>query len=505
MNEMVDISLIKPYEGYDQIINPLNEGLVATTIGGVIIATIVAAVKHYIRLNTKCDLFVTDSKIGSTMLNHASLKKLDKCSSLCTMDELDDVIKRYCLKKAEYSTDKNGVNYIHVKDPNKEYYVYANLKSGNQLIHKFTLKDLEKDSKYKIKVEQIFLKDKKKTESTNEALEIIRARKALTEDTSINDQLTKSYGDTHLYSLVASDYNEQLMKFIRTSHEIDKRDESFKDIEYDVKRRQTSVAILKILQSDNVVLMISQNNLPLPRTFKVITATDIRAGEIKKKKVFIDATTIISNDNGVYKCNPRSIDILLAYLVDAATQYIYYADPKRIIMDRNMISEGAWCFSKLFTYVIDYLVKVSVNGNMKDQIMYISAVYYLKTIMKKDLSDSHFKICKDISGLSDREIELLNIKFENESYTNIKTFVHGIADLCVNDKITLDVIVNKWIYLYGQGTQFALELFPAFANMLTNAYNGQFLNNQPAIEKQCGSHMVNFSKGVLNIIEDAVK
>jgi len=129
----------------------------------------------------------------------------------------------------------------------------------------------------------------------------------------------------------------------------------------------------------------------------------------------------------------------------------------------------------------------------------------LKTVLNKDLSDSHYKICKDISGLSDREIEILNIKFENENYTNIKTFIHGISDLCVNDKITLDVIVNKWIYLYGQGTQFALELFPAFANMITNAYNGQFLNNQPAIEKQCGTHMVNFSKGVLNIIESAIK
>jgi len=341
-----------------------------------------------------------------------------------------------------------------------------------------------------------------------EALKMITKRRIAylqESDTTTVNQLTKSYSDTYLYSLVDKTYNEQLMKFIRTSHEIDKTEDSFKDIEYDVKRRQTSAAILNILKSDNIVLMISENNLPLPRTFKVITATDIRPGETKKKKVFIDVTTLITNDNGVYKCNPRSIDILLAYLVNGATQYIYYADPKRIIMDRNMISEGAWCFSKLFTYVIDYLVKVSVNGNMRDQIMYISSVYYLKTVLNKDLSDSHYKICKDISGLSDREIEILNIKFENENYTNIKTFIHGISDLCVNDKITLDVIVNKWIYLYGQGTQFALELFPAFANMITNAYNGQFLNNQPAIEKQCGTHMVNFSKGVLNIIESAIK
>lgn len=355
-------------------------------------------------------------------------------------------------------------------------------------------------------------KDDKENSIQEQTLKIIRERKEKYKDyyqESSNDvnnkKITKSYSDTYLYSLVSDNYNKQLIKFITTSHEVYKKDKTFKDIEFDIKRRQTSSALLTILQSDNVVLMISENNMPLPKTFKVITATDIRTGEIKKKKVFIDVTGIITYNDGEYKCNSRNTEILISYLINAASQFIYYVDPKRIIMDKNMINEGAYCFANLFTYVIDYLVKVSVNGNMRNQIMYISAIYYLKTILNKDLTDSHFKLCKDISGLSDREVELLGIKFDEDNYMNIKTFVHGISDLCINSSITLDVIVNKWIYIYGQGTQFALELFPSFANMITNAYNGQFLNNQSAIEKQCGSHMVTFSKGLLNIIEAATK
>jgi len=539
MEEMVDLSILKPYKEI------IEESASTFKIITLINLTICKSVLSKFRLKEKSHLFISDTKLKNIYTRYDELE--EDTSSLCTLDTLAKTIKSFCLSKSQINVDATKCRVTIKADPSKEYYVYAVTHHGNQPIHDFTLRELEKSNHYKVEVvkslkesvaainsgennehnkkygDEIITnddedeKDKEDREEDEnviqEVLRIIRERnkknkefyQEATDDNNASTKLTKSYSDTYLYSLVSDNYNKQLMQFIRTAHEVDKKDDSFKDIEYDVKRRQTSNAILNILQSDNIILMISENNLPLPKTFKVITATDIRTGEIKKKKVFIDVTGIIYNNDGVYKCNSRNVDILLSYLVNGAAQFIYYADPKRIIMDRNMINEGAWCFSVLFTYVIDYLVKISVNGNMRNQIMYISSVYYLKTILNKDLTDSHFKLCKDISGLSDREIELLGIKFEEENYTNIKTFIHGISELCINEKITLDVIVNKWIYLYGQGTQFALELFPAFANMITNAYNGQFLNNQSAIEKQCGTHMVTFSKGILNLIESATK
>ena len=52
---------------------------------------------------------------------------------------------------------------------------------------------------------------------------------------------------------------------------------------------------------------------------------------------------------------------------------------------------------------------------------------------------------------------------------------------------------------YGTGTVFALEFFPAFSAMLTDAYVGGYINNQLTIEKIAGQSMVKFTKQILQI------
>ena len=61
----------------------------------------------------------------------------------------------------------------------------------------------------------------------------------------------------------------------------------------------------------------------------------------------------------------------------------------------------------------------------------------------------------------------------------------------------LDNFVEKWIFLYKTGTQFALELFPAFATMMTNAFHGAYINNQKTIEKVVGNTLVSYTKNVI--------
>ena len=53
--------------------------------------------------------------------------------------------------------------------------------------------------------------------------------------------------------------------------------------------------------------------------------------------------------------------------------------------------------------------------------------------------------------------------------------------------------------IYGTGTVFALEIFPAFASMLTDAYVGAYLNNQKTIEKITNTSMIEFTKTLLSI------
>ena len=53
--------------------------------------------------------------------------------------------------------------------------------------------------------------------------------------------------------------------------------------------------------------------------------------------------------------------------------------------------------------------------------------------------------------------------------------------------------------MYTPSTLFALEYYPAFAGMLTNAYIGCYLNNQSTIEKVAGKDMISFVKSILEM------
>ena len=58
--------------------------------------------------------------------------------------------------------------------------------------------------------------------------------------------------------------------------------------------------------------------------------------------------------------------------------------------------------------------------------------------------------------------------------------------------------------LFSPSTVFAMELFPSFATMITDCYIGGYLNNQKTIEKVLGSSMVEFSKTIFKVGDDAV-
>ena len=89
-------------------------------------------------------------------------------------------------------------------------------------------------------------------------------------------------------------------------------------------------------------------------------------------------------------------------------------------------------------------------------------------------------------------------------FLNINFFVETVADVLHLNKMTLDTVIEKWMYIYGTGTVFALELLPAFSHMLTDAYVGAYINNQKTIEKVAGTGMVEFTKTILTIGAESV-
>ncbi|MGL5749440.1 MAG: hypothetical protein ACRCXT_02845 [Paraclostridium sp.] len=311
----------------------------------------------------------------------------------------------------------------------------------------------------------------------------------------MTQSLAKTYSHSYLYNKGNAD--KQLFNYIMTADEVDKSDPSFQDIISDVNRRRVSSSLVKVLQSDKIVLKLSPT--PLPKAYKVMVMKDVKGDNTLK--VFIEAD-VIKKVDGAYRCN--NVDILVAYIVSGMNQLIYYVEPKRIVLREEIIKSGARCFAYLFNHIIDYLYKVSITPSVKSRCLYLASVYYLKNILGKDMTDSMKHLCRQISGITDKDEEILNIQMFDEDYENIKTFIDGISRTLKLPKLTLDVFVEKWIFVYGVGTHFALELYPAFATMLTNCYVGCYLNNQKTIEKIVGRDYVTFTTAILQVGGESV-
>lgn len=307
--------------------------------------------------------------------------------------------------------------------------------------------------------------------------------------------MVKNFANTYLYTKY-DEYEKQIFTFVMNATEIDKDTSEFDDIAYDVKRRQISSKLLKILKSNKVILV--SGDKPLPKAFKVTCMKDIK-GNGKDRKIFIDVSDIIYKDSsGKYVC--RDVDILISYLVSAMSNMVYYIDEKRFINNSSLTKDGAACFSKLFTHVVDYVSKISAVPGSKGKCMYLTAMYYLANVLGKDINmEGTYTIAKRLSGISDREVDMINMQLNRDAFLNIKTFSEALSDILKISRLTLDVIVEKWMYLYGTGTVFALEHFPSFATMITDSYIGAYINNQKTIEKIIGREMVDFAKNIVEI------
>lgn len=306
----------------------------------------------------------------------------------------------------------------------------------------------------------------------------------------------KTYSSTYLYTKFPN-FEKTMIDFIMKSDEIDKKSEKFDDIKADFKRRQVSNNLVKILESNRVVLLY--NSSGTIRALKTIVSKDLRNGT-NDKVVYVDCTNLISlnKETGMYVCS--NINVLISYIVDAMVALIYTEKTNVLVNNHEIREIGAMAFANLFTHIIDYICKVSIAGNNKDKCKYMASKYYLVNILGLEAtSETVTTISKKISGLSDREIDVIKVLADEDCYDNIKNFIDSVAQVVKYPKLTIDVFLEKWLFKYGEGTMFALEYFPAFSNMLTDAYVGAYINNQNTIEQVTNRDMVAFTKKILQI------
>jgi hypothetical protein len=322
----------------------------------------------------------------------------------------------------------------------------------------------------------------------------------------------KSYGDSYLYSKYPM-YNKQLLDAIMQDPMIDKKTDMFEDVIHDIKRTRVSDALVRILKSPNTILLDCDK--PLPKSFKVFCAKDFRAKD-KPTRIFIDCSGVITkNKSG----NAYVVDEmkLVSYLINAGITMIYHKKVDALTRNSGLIYSITSCFARSFTFIIDYLVKVSIQETSKAKVLYLSAMYFLSNILGFD-EDRALPIAKKIAEISEREAVMLNMMMERacktkalknsdiDPYADIKVFVNSLKETMHFNQhtVTLDVVVERWMSHYGVATIFGMEYFPAFSAMMTDCYVGAYLNNQRSIENVCKVDMIDYTKKALQLLENMV-
>ena len=304
----------------------------------------------------------------------------------------------------------------------------------------------------------------------------------------------KNMSDSYLYQ--TSGYEKNLFNYIMHSDRVNKKDSSFSDIVYEIKRQQALV-LMKVLMSDKVVLTLSQTGVS--RAFKVIYAKDVR--DDGKKKVFIDCAGVISYENGIYKC--KKVGNLASHLMTAMTYIIYENLPKAITSNATLMRSGTAAFVDMALYILGYLkVPITVADN-KERMGFILGEYFQTAIVGLDHNEGVINLAKKTAKLEEKKIcDYLNVKFAdvignpNVTFdTFLKKFAEVFLDQTEENKdnlpknktlLTTDSFVQRWMYAFGPSTFLGLELFVPFATILTDCSIGAFLNQQNTIEKVVG-------------------
>lgn len=307
----------------------------------------------------------------------------------------------------------------------------------------------------------------------------------------------KTFANSFLYKRVPN-YERNLMEYVMQAQRLDKKSEAFFSIIEDVKRRQSSAVLSRVLARED--LIISSYEKPLPASFKVFACKDVKAGG--GVKVFIDVSGLIVEKNGFYICN--KIDVLCSHLMSAMTMLVYANQTMKITGNSTITQSGTQCFVSLASHIFDYL-RLNGYAENKNKISYILAMYYQVNMLGFDREDQSTKnLAVKVSGLQLKDINAMEIYYEDEDLTNIDTLLKSITETFKMRGMTTDIFIEKWSWFFGTGTHFGCELFTAFAKMITDAYCGSYINNQKSIEKCCGRTMVEFSTALLRVGEDVI-
>ena len=311
----------------------------------------------------------------------------------------------------------------------------------------------------------------------------------------------KNFAQCYLYGLTNAEgdvVEKNLFEFLITAQRINVADNSFANILNELKGRINNAIVIRMLQQGNVVLAIGKKEVPA--TFKVMAAKDPKDG--RKEKIFVDVTGLITYQNGFFIC--KEIDRLATYMLGVMVWQVYSKDPNKFIRNGNIQKYSISAFVKMFGAELDYL-RLTGYMNNRNRIMYIAGVYFGVSVMGLDIAAAKrtaASVVATVGQFNANEAKSADYYYEDDELKNIHTFITSLSKTFKLEGLTTDIFVDRWIYLYGKGSHFALELYPVFLTTVLYAYNGSYLNNMKRIESVLGRDIVDLSTSVIKIGND---
>lgn len=150
----------------------------------------------------------------------------------------------------------------------------------------------------------------------------------------------------------------------------------------------------------------------------------------------------------------------------------------------NLSKNVAVAYSRLFSKCIDRTFPISANAERYNVSIFLSAVYCLVQFFGRNIEDAKNIVFS--SGICNRtEIEsdcklLIDDKFEFSNLTEfLAAYAYEFSDYIKEGTLTLRLMVNMFVKMYGANSYFALEHGATFINMILcipiGLYNDKFI------------------------------
>jgi len=244
--------------------------------------------------------------------------------------------------------------------------------------------------------------------------------------------------------------------------------------------------------------------------------------DLKDKQIYIPSaiTSIGSADGsfGVVDISPRAkytrdargnIESLKIKEVELYTYLqMAYIDAylKRCapVIDRSttLIKNVATAYSRLFTKCIDKTYPIGANIDKYNVSIFLSAVFCIVVMFNRTIEDAcNIVFSSGLCNRSEIESDCSLLKEDKLVFTNITEFLeiynYEFSDYIKEGTLTLRMIVNIYVKMYGANSYFSLEHGATFLNMILSVNIG--LYNDKFISKSIKSQVDNINESLVNI------